>query len=179
MKIKKILILLLIIASVSYAKVEKINDEFDGTYYYQTKSLDIYDGLKVPRPEVRFRTTKVKEKHSLIMELNVLSSALMSVNDKNKVRIKCNNGSIVTLNYEDTISSKGNGFGYFGNAVEGLRTWNKLTDTDIEALLSGVNMIRIEIKDTFTNINVDKKTSNKLIKLLNEIIKELEAEDKK
>ena len=39
-------------------------------------------------------------------------------------------------------------------------------------------MIRIEIKNEFTNFNASKKDAKKLIKILNEIIKKVE-EDKK
>ena len=65
-----------------------------------------------------------------------------------------------------------------GSKNEAINCIAILTETDIEALLSGINMIRIEIKNEFTNFNASKKDSKKLIKILNEIIKKVE-DDKK
>ena len=46
--IKKIFILFLLLTVIAFAKVKKINDEFDGTYYYQTEHFYIANGMKMP-----------------------------------------------------------------------------------------------------------------------------------
>ena len=175
---QKTFILFFIISMVVFAKVEKIEDEFDGTYYYQTEHFYIANGMKMPYPEYRFRTTKTKDNHRIVMELNVISLGLVAVDDNNKVRIRCENGNIVVLDYETTFSYKGKSFGFMGSGNEAIKCIAILTEADIEALLSGINMIRIEIKNKFTNFNASKKDAKKLIKILNEIIKKVE-EDKK
>lgn len=175
---QKIFILLILFTAILFAKIEKIDDEFDGTYYYQTEHFYIANGMKMPYPEYRFRTTKTKDNHRIVMELNVISLGLVAVDDNNKVRIRCENGNIVVLDYETTFSYKGKSFGFMGSGNEAIKCRAILTETDIEALLSGINMIRIEIKNEFINFNASKKDAKKLIKILNEIIKKVE-EDKK
>ena len=157
---KKTFILFFIISMVVFAKVEKIYDEFDGTYYYQTEHFYIANGMKMPYPEYRFRTTKTKDNHRIVMELNVISLGLVAVDDNNKVRIRCENGNIVVLDYETTFSYKGKSFGFMGSGNEAIKCIAILTEADIEALLSGINMIRIEIKNEFTNFVCSSRSSS-------------------
>ena len=179
--VKKIFILFLIFIVIAFAKVKKIDDEFDGTYYYQTGHYFIMSsGLKMfSAPEYRFRTTKEKYNHSIMMELNAFFGGVTVVNNDDKVRIKCNNENIVVLDYEYTISRKGASFGFVSSEVEAMRCSAILTEADIEALLSGVNMIRVEAGKSFINIAVSKNDSKKLIKTLEELIKKLEDNKKR
>lgn len=174
--IKKIFTLFLLFTIIASAKVKKINDEFDGTYYYQTEHYFIISSFTVTCPQYRFRTTKEKDNHRIMMELNAFFSGV--VDNNNKVRIKCDNENIVVLDYEHTISYKGKAFGYMASEIEAIRCSKILTEADIEALLSGVNMIRVETGKSYENFTVSKTDSKKLIKTLEELIKKLE-DDKK
>ena len=96
---QKTLILFFIISMVVFAKVEKIYDEFDGTYYYQTEHFYIANGMKMPYPEYRFRTTKTKDNHRIVMELNVISLGLVAVDNNNKVEIVKISNIIFKINF--------------------------------------------------------------------------------
>lgn len=136
-------------------------------------------GLKMfSAPEYRFRTTKEKYNHRIMMELNAFFGGVTVVNNDDKVRIKCNNENIVVLDYEYTISRKGASFGFVSSEIEAMRCSAILTEADIEALLSGVNMIRVVAGKSFINIAVSKNDSKKLIKTLEELIKKLEDNKK-
>lgn len=136
-------------------------------------------GLKMfSPPEYGFRTTKEKYNHRIMMELNTFFGGVTVVNNDDKVRIKCNNENIVVLDYEYTISRKGKAFGFVSSEIEAMRCSAILTEADIEALLSGVNMIRVEAGKSFINIAVSKNDSKKLIKTLEELIKKLEDNKK-
>ena len=178
MKQKIILIFVLFTISL-FAKVEKIDDEFDGTYYYQTDSVFIRDYKVYQALEYRFRTTKVKYNHRIAIELNVVGdTSLIVVDTDNRVYIKCSNGHIIVLEYQSVFSSTGNGFSFMGNAPQSIRTQAILSDSDIEAILGGITIIKVELKKGYKNLNIKTKDSKTMIKKLEELMKRIE-EDKK
>lgn len=178
---KIIIIFLLIFTAIAFAKVEKIDDEFDGTYYYQTDSVILRDYKAWQMIEYRFRTTKEKENHKIILELSVVGDVKLITVDKDTdaVRIKCFNEHTVILNYESTFSSQGNGFSWMGNQPQSVRSSSILSTIDIEAIQSGISMIRVETGGRhFKNLTIREKDSKKFINKLNELIKKLDADKK-
>lgn len=177
---KKIIILFLIsFTATVFAKVEKIYDEFDGTYYYQTDSVIIRDYNAWQMLEYRFRTTKEKENHKIILELSVVGDVKLITVDKDTdaVRIRCSNEHTIILNYESIFSSTGNGFSWAGNQPQSIRTHSYLTDIDIEAINSGISMIRVETEGrNYKNLLIKEKDSKKFINKLNELIKKLDTD---
>ena len=177
--IKKIILIFVLFTIIAFAKVEKIDDEFDGTYYYQTDSAIIRDYKVSQMLEYRFRTTKRKNNHSIGIELNVVGdTSLIIVDEDNRVYIKCSNEHIIVLEYQSVFSSTGNGFSFMGNAPQSIRTQAILSDSDIEAILGGIIMIKVETKKGYKNLNIKAKDSKTMVKKLEELIKRIE-EDKK
>lgn len=176
---QKIFILLILFTAILFAKVEKIDDEFDGTYYYQTDSVIIRDYKASQMLEYRFRTTKVKENHRLIIELNVVGGPnTFSVGANDKIYIKCANEHIITLEYQSTFSYFNNGFSFAGNAPQSIRSMAILDDKDTEAILGGIAIIKVELKDGYKNSIIKPKDSKAMIKKLEELIKRIEADKK-
>lgn len=176
---QKTFILFFLSAVIIFAKVEKIDDEFDGTYYYQTDSAFIRDYKAYQMLEYRFRTTKVKDNHRIIIELNVVGDAsTFSVSTDDRVYIKCSDGHIITLEYQSVFSFSDNGFSYMGNVPQSIRSIAIFNDKDTEAILGGIDMIKVETDKGYKNLNIKPKDSNTMVKKLNEIIKKIE-EDKK
>lgn len=173
---QKTLILFFIISMLVFAKVEKIDDEFDGTYYYKTDSILIRYYKEGQMLEYRFRTTKEKDNHRIAIQLNVLGN--ISVDADDRVYVKCSNNHIIALKYQSVYSYLNNGFSYWMNSAQSIKAQAILSDKDIEAILSGITMIRIEIKDGYANLNIKPKDSKTTVKKLEEIIKKVE-EDKK
>lgn len=111
--------------------------------------------------------------------MNVVGdTSLIVVDTDNRVYIKCSNGHIIVLEYQSVFSSTGNGFSFMGNAPQSIRTQAILSDSDIEAILGGITIIKVELKKGYKNLNIKTKDSKTMIKKLEELMKRIE-EDKK
>ena len=66
----------------------------------------------------------------------------------------------------------------WGNAPQSIRTQAILSDSDIEAILGGITIIKVELKKGYKNLNIKTKDSKTMIKKLEELMKRIE-EDKK
>lgn len=168
---KKILLILLFMYSLAFAKVEVIKDDFNSTEYYQTETVGISE-IKAGSGswgQIRFRTGNG---NSNIIAMDVaVSYTPNKVFTLDKLYIKYSNDYIMQIEPKDKISSSGINFTYMGSANQFVLFQFILNEKDIEAIKSKATMLRMESGSSFYNLNVSKKEAEKIIKALDELLK--------
>ena len=170
------IILLFFITSISFAKVKVIEDEFYGTEYYQTDHVNIdyaKSGLDWCA-QIRFRTSN-GDKNTIIMGAAIiyLTSSVFSLD---KALIRCENNHIIEVEPNsiiDKVSDVNKSFSYTTSALQAVQFEVTLTDKDIEGIKSGANMLRLEFRDSFKNIDISKNESKNITKKLDELLKKI------
>lgn len=168
---KKILLILLFMYSLAFAKVEVIKDDFNGTEYYQTEAVGISE-IKAGSGswgQIRFRTAN-GDTNIIAMDVAV-SYTPNKVFTLDKLYIKYSNDYIMQIEPKDKISSSGINFTYMGSANQFVLFQFILNEKDIEAIKSKATMLRMESGSSFYNLNVSKKEAEKIIKALDELLK--------
>lgn len=168
------LLFILVISQSSYAKIETIKDEFYGTEYYKTDSVNInYTKAGFDYwAQFRFRTAN-GDKDIIIMDIAVIYVA-HHVFVLEKALVRCANEHIISFEPDDIISkisSEGKNFTFVGSLMPAVRCSIILGKKDIEAIKSQATVLRLMLQDSYKNITISKSEAAKINKALEELEK--------
>ncbi|MEI0608822.1 hypothetical protein [Brachyspira pilosicoli] len=164
------ILLFMFVSNIVFAqKVKTIEDEFNGTKYFETSSFIVaYDwNYSI---EIRLKTGNGNT--NIYVEVAVATGAnnFFTVSKNHYVLLKFEDDSILSLNYDGYISQKGKTFGYMGSlgeAIRALALYNNQT-------MKNLTMIRVETDKGFLNLKVSKGNAKKLVESFNNLKKEID-----
>lgn len=163
-------ILFMFISNIIFAqKVKTIEDEFNGTKYFETSSFIVAYDLNY-QIEIRLKTGNGDT--NIYIEVAATSGVnnVFTVSKNHHILLKFEDNNVLSLDYDGYISQKGKTFGYMGSACEGIRALGLYNNQTMKNL----TMIRVETDKGFSNFKVSKGNAKKLIKSFNNLKEEMD-----
>jgi hypothetical protein len=148
-------------------------DEFKGTTKRKTSWERLLYVSKTP--VCFFRITSYDSR--MYFELRAMGTDIVSIPEGAELIFKFDDGTMLTLKARDyVISSRGGGsINLVGSATNGFVEYYKLSDDDINILLSKIAVkVRVYLKDSYFENDISKKHADKIpiaVKLINDKLK--------
>ena len=148
-------------------KVYVVKDDFYGNTYYQTGYITIQDW------DTTVNLRLVGKGNNIIIEAQYISSSAFTVTANNKIVLKFDDNSLLSLDYIDNVKKLNKEEMY--KTIKGLFTEDYYFDTYSVNAKQKVNSIgiltdiRLENSETFKNMKFPKNKAIELYNLFNEI----------
>ena len=120
--------------------------------------------------QIKFRTVN-GDKDKIILDIAVISSA-HKVFVLQQIILRTKKETTITLINDKygIISDTGQNFTFTGSGMEAVSDSYILNDDEINDIQSGVDMLRISLKEGFLNLKITEKESKKIVDILNELL---------